>query len=314
MWARDLYCMFLTKKGFSKDTAESVTNQIVQYVTGCFILSEQDVTPVEYIRDYWSGSGEILIANYQNIPLIIKSRCRSGGKKPNDQVDNEFEFMMCLAADVSKHLILPIGVCFGDNFECVQFLAFEKWHTKNLSSFVWTRYFHLPFKTKLNMFNQIVCGLKVLHDKGIVHRDMCLENVLTRDLTMTHVALADLGVSEYHDEMSMSGTVGHTSCQPLSQEPISFQYDFYGLGHIARGLFYRDMIMDAKLAKDAIDKFQETHTLEEMSKFTTAESLMMEILHIPPQTILTLIENCCSENPRLRPSNCADILQILSNV
>ena len=90
---------------------------------------------------------------------------------------------------------------------------------------------------------QIVAGLQHPHASGIVHRDVVLENILTKDTLLEHVALADLGCAcvlqhELNTNLVGEEPVGHTSCRPLNDTHLSFKYDIFGLAGIGRSLTY----------------------------------------------------------------------------
>jgi serine/threonine protein kinase len=59
--------------------------------------------------------------------------------------------------------------------------------------YLWATDIKIEFKTILNYIKQIVHAVKCLHDKGISHRDIKLENMIFLDKEKTKIALIDFG-------------------------------------------------------------------------------------------------------------------------
>jgi serine/threonine protein kinase len=49
------------------------------------------------------------------------------------------------------------------------------------------------------IMKRLLCGIKYLHDKGIMHRDLKLENIMIRDGNNEDVqpVIVDFGLAEY---------------------------------------------------------------------------------------------------------------------
>ncbi|ORZ06268.1 kinase-like domain-containing protein [Absidia repens] len=60
-----------------------------------------------------------------------------------------------------------------------------------------------------NLFGQLISGVNYMHEKGIVHRDLKLENILFLDSEQTHVIIADFGfATNEHNNGRLSKNCG----------------------------------------------------------------------------------------------------------
>lgn len=91
----------------------------------------------------------------------------------------------------------------------------------------------LPVFQAKKMFHQILTGLKFLHDNGVAHRDLSIENVLYDDATDTF-AICDFGMAIRVPRDPVTGAY-----LPLSQAPACGKE-----GYIAPELWRREPMVD----------------------------------------------------------------------
>ena len=85
---------------------------------------------------------------------------------------------------------------------------------------------------------QLLCAVAFMHEQGIVHRDLKLENLLYYDDTEdSKILVADYGLSEYEWELKegspVCGTPGYLSPEVIARQPCTTAADVWSIGVIA---------------------------------------------------------------------------------
>jgi serine/threonine protein kinase len=101
-------------------------------------------------------------------------------------------------------------------------------------------HFNLNNKSKTNLINQIIKGIKYLHSKGIIHRDIKPSNILLKyDNDKFIVKIADFGVAKQISNLltnssyisnSYIGSMIYSHPSLLNNKPYGFEVDYYSLG------------------------------------------------------------------------------------
>ena len=92
------------------------------------------------------------------------------------------------------------------------------------------------------IIRQVAQGIKVLHSRLIIHRDIKLENLLMTDNTRhAQGKIADFGSAvkfQSADETSdfMIGTPGYTAPEIMTGQNYSFSADMWSLGSLMHAL------------------------------------------------------------------------------
>ncbi len=298
MWYQDLHQ--LIKK------SQIIFNLIIEFLTGCKV-HESEYEHFCYLRFWDCGprQNNIQICTNGNNQVVLK---HSASMDESDQVQNEFFILSYLNFNNNNHdkLLLPIGVCFKDDFRHVKFLVYKKWHHKDLSYHLFHK--RLTNEQAMEIFKQIVFGLKQLHDNSVLHRDLTLNNILVSDELLTSVCVADLGVCCYNNNRSDYVEIGRYVCRP-PETYFSLQYDIYGLGFIGKALFNnRDLIRDQQQIIEILKEMKKNP--EEKYTNMDMEELFEVACNFPPRKICRLLDKCKSKNPQERPL-CDEILSIL---
>ena len=134
--------------------------------------------------------GYIHNATYKNIPVVVKS-ARSEDK--NEMLSREYKFLQSLQA--SNITGIPkVGFKFErKRKEC---FVMERLDTDLKTHVIKTKEKKLPLETTLTIAMQVLKILKSVHDHGIVHSDIKLENLMLRTKDQkTTVYLIDFGLS-----------------------------------------------------------------------------------------------------------------------
>ena len=84
---------------------------------------------------------------------------------------------------------------------------------------------------------QIACGLKILHDKGLLHNDIKPDNIVISGQGKTKIC--DMGNTDKESNLKFAGTNGYFSPQVLMGEKMTKKDDMWSLGVIYLELFYK---------------------------------------------------------------------------
>jgi serine/threonine protein kinase len=71
-----------------------------------------------------------------------------------------------------------------------------------------------------HVLRQLLEGVKYLHDHGIVHRDLKLENILVMDVKTLSIKISDFGLANVIDEYCFLNTVCGTPSYGKPKEMI----------------------------------------------------------------------------------------------
>jgi len=96
---------------------------------------------------------------------------------------------------------------------------------------------------------QVVCGLKILHEKGLSHNDIKPQNIA---ISGTHKAkICDLGSADIINTVSNIGTLGYYSPQAMAGKKRTAEDDMYAVGivflellNVEIGIFLKDIPKD----------------------------------------------------------------------
>ena len=96
---------------------------------------------------------------------------------------------------------------------------------------------------------QVVCGLKILHEKGLSHNDIKPKNIV---ISGTHKAkICDLGSTDIINTVSNIGTLGYYSPQAMAGKKRTAEDDMYAVGivflellNVEIGIFLKDIPKD----------------------------------------------------------------------
>ena len=100
-------------------------------------------------------------------------------------------------------------------------------------------------------------GIKYLHNYGIVHRDLKLENIMMTDTTEQSVPkLVDFGLAKIigpNEKASEPfGTLGYVAPEILEKKPYSYSCDLWSLGCIIYALLRSSLPFDHDQQKQLI--------------------------------------------------------------
>lgn len=162
-------------------------------------------------------------------------------------------------------------------------------------------YFHkIKFKFSeakaANIMYQLACGIKYLHDYGVLHRDLKPENIMLSDTSeQATVKIMDFGLSKIMgpDERVADGfgTLSFVAPEVLIRQPYNKQIDIWSLGVI---LYY---MLSGTLPFD--DENDNEEVIAKMTVFIEVQ-FPPQIWSKKSKDVIDLIKRCLEKNPEKR--------------
>ena len=177
-------------------------------------------------------------------------------------------------------------------------------------------YGSLPLGISLELTRQVLEGLAVAHDAGIIHRDIKPENVLLTEPLVTtsleprfQAKLTDFGLARAASDAtsthtnSMLGTVGYVAPEFISDGTTSKTADIYSVGVMLYELIAGQLPFRGETAMNVAFK----HVNETMPRLADQAEWM-------PAAVDSLIALFTAKSPSKRPINARAALDALTDV
>lgn len=137
------------------------------------------------------------------------------------------------------------------------FIVLDYMQGKDLFDYIQKRGFSLPEQRVQDLTYQISMGVKYLHEFGIVHRDLKLENIMMSDSTDGAVPqIVDFGLAKIIGPSNTAsepfGTLGYVAPEVLRKQPYTFSCDVWSLGCIIYALLSGSLPFDHESQKETI--------------------------------------------------------------
>ena len=105
--------------------------------------------------------------------------------------------------------------------------------------------------------SQLITATRYIHDFGIVHRDLKLENIMMSDVTNNaKPKLVDFGlariISPNETANEPFGTLGYVAPEVLKKKPYSFSCDVWSIGCIMHALLTGSLPFDHESQRETI--------------------------------------------------------------
>src|SRR2546423_11967216 len=98
----------------------------------------------------------------------------------------------------------------------------------NMSQYLKNNYNILNLRNKLGVLKDIARGLKVIHNRGFIHKDLHSGNILNKDETYTYIT--DLGLCkpvDGQDEKEIYGVLPYVAPEVLRGKTYTQPADIY---------------------------------------------------------------------------------------
>jgi serine/threonine protein kinase len=151
----------------------------------------------------------------------------------------------------------------SDNY----FIVIEYMEGKDLFDYIQKRSFILTETRVKQLVCQLIIATRYIHDFGIVHRDLKLENIMMSDVTNdAKPKLVDFGlariISPNETANEPFGTLGYVAPEVLKKKPYSFSCDVWSIGCIMHALLTGSLPFDHESQRETIRM-----TLEDILNF-----------------------------------------------
>ncbi|MES2199043.1 MAG: serine/threonine-protein kinase [Chlamydiota bacterium] len=152
------------------------------------------------------------------------------GNQTIEDLKTEAGFLMKMHG--SKYVLGSSEIGFQGNY---MFVVMDKVDGESLSDTMRNKNPPLSVKQKASILLDVARGLKELHDKGIIHRDLKRENILI-DKNTIKAQIIDLGLSKTIEEKTqrISGTLRYMSPEASAGEVQGTPSDIYSMGLLIR--------------------------------------------------------------------------------
>lgn len=286
-----------------------------------------NATVLKYRTQFGPPSSEVRLAKQEQVVL----KDRGFWIDVDDQIDNEFAVLWQSGLSAHPNVVLPSAVVLdyslGDAPKLWIHALMLPFAGQSLSQYLNSTFFDQPLLNKQasELLMQLLSGLAHLHAHGIVHHDLCSQNVFVDASAVLRIG--DLGVAECVDgngnadpQRRSCGRVDKMAPEQLegSFQPVKTALDMYAFGHLARSILWRGRSNAAlcsfmkavqRMKQSSVDKL----SAEEIKDHGPALKLLLlenasvdEVLERfyggPPAALVRLIELCEHADPSRRPS------------
>ncbi|RHZ55273.1 hypothetical protein Glove_417g30 [Diversispora epigaea] len=214
--------------------------------------------------------------------------------KNSQEISSEFLKELIANFQCRDKYILPILGITQDLMTKEYAIVLRHMKNGNLKEFL-DQNKSLSWIERLWLLNSFISGLKVIHNKGFVHRDIHPGNLIITEIhdnKYKFIRLGDLGLCKLANETSSSGAYGvlpYIAPEVLNKHQYSQASDIYSVGIIMWVIStgkrpFANRAYNAELAGDIFN------------------GLQLKINNNTPKCYIELMEKCWHKDPSERPS------------
>ncbi|MBN2320336.1 MAG: protein kinase [Acidobacteria bacterium] len=181
------------------------------------------------------------------------------------------------------------------------FLSMEYIDGEDLASLM-KRIGHLSNEKALDIARQLVAGLSVAHERGVLHRDLKPANIMLDGhgrVRITDFGLA-IAVGDESQAEEIAGTPAYMAPEQLAGKGATVRSDIYSLGLILYEIYTGKKAFTAKTLAELREQ-KETQTPRAPSELRDGIDPVVE----------RVIQRCMEKDPNARPASVAQLAQAL---
>ena len=181
------------------------------------------------------------------------------------------------------------------------FLSMEYIDGEDLASLM-KRIGHLSNEKALDIARQLVAGLTVAHERGVLHRDLKPANIMLDGhgrVRITDFGLA-IAVGDESQAEEIAGTPAYMAPEQLAGKGATVRSDIYSLGLILYEIYTGKKTFTAKTLAELREQ-KETQTPRAPSEIREGIDPVVE----------RVIQRCLEKDPNTRPASVAQLAQAL---
>jgi tRNA A-37 threonylcarbamoyl transferase component Bud32 len=181
------------------------------------------------------------------------------------------------------------------------FLSMEYIDGEDLASLM-KRIGHLSNEKALDIARQLVAGLSVAHERGVLHRDLKPANIMLDGhgrVRITDFGLA-IAVGDESQAEEIAGTPAYMAPEQLAGKGATVRSDIYSLGLILYEIYTGKKAFTARTLAELREQ-KETQTSRAPSEIREGIDPVVE----------RLIQRCMEKDPNARPASVAQLVQAL---
>jgi len=244
---------FLNKSGNSIANVENIFFFLSRKTSVNFINYLNNLLEIKNFNDYYEINNEIGkggfgrvyrgVEKFTNKQVAIKTIKKSNLKnyKNLELLKNELDVINFLKLNPNPNVITTL-----DNFEDSNYVyIIMELMDSNLKNFIKFKKDSLNEEIIKNIFLKISLGLKHLHSKGVIHRDLKLSNVLIKNLPNNNleIKIADFGLSGIflgnYQPSGCCGTLNYIAPEIFTQKYYDEKIDIWSLGVLLYSMNYK---------------------------------------------------------------------------
>ena len=170
---------------------------------------------------------------------------------------------------------------------------------------------HLEVSRSIQFAIEVATGLREVHQRGVVHRDLKPDNVMVQELGRRRefVEIIDFGVAHFRDDVSRTvgfiGTPRYTSPEQARGDDVQNTSDIYTLGM----LIFHMVVGQPPFTHKKVNDLLKAHNVEQAPRMSaTAKGRK-----IPPE-LDALVQSMMAKKPEERPPNMDAVIGKLKEI